>query len=424
MKRFVDEALRRRARLIRQYPTEQITTVSPREEPAEAGGLAREDVEAIWDAVVTCYRGGLYPGMALSMRRRGRLILDRTIGHERGNAPDDAADAPKVLATPDTWFNLFSASKIVTAMLIHQLDDEGLLHLDDAVAEYIPEFARRGKQHINIRHVLTHRAGIPVVPWEDVDLDMLTQPARIVEYLCDAKPASVAGRRLAYHALTGGYLLGEIIERVTGKPLQQVLDEKIREPLGLQTFTYGVPEAQRARVAHLAIPGPRARPPSSWLLKRAFGVTHEECVEFSNDPRYITGVVPSGNVISTAEETGRFLECLLRDGEYNGRQVFQRRTVHRAVAEQNAYELDMVLMMPLRYGMGFMLGGEHASLFGKGTPRAYGHLGFTTVVAWADPERDISVSFMNTGKPFVTLKLLKWMAVMNTISERVPRLRL
>ena len=78
--------------------------------------------------------------------------------------------------------------------------------------------------------------------------------------------------------------------------------------------------------------------------------------------------------------------------------------------------------MPVRYSMGFMLGGDYLSFYGMGTPRAYGHLGFTNVLAYADPERDISVAFMNTGKPFLTLRPLKWLNVMRVISTKIPKI--
>ena len=84
-------------------------------------------------------------------------------------------------------------------------------------------------------------------------------------------------------------------------------------------------------------------------------------------------------------------------------------------------EVDLTLCMPVRYGMGFMLGAEHLSFYGPGTPRAYGHLGFTNVLAYACPERDISVAIMNNGKPFITPGQLRWLNVMRVIAKSVPR---
>src|SRR5205823_7554561 len=95
---------------------------------------------------------------------------DRAIGHASGNGPGDRPGAPKVLATPDTPFCIFSASKAITAMVVHLLDQRGLIHIDDRVCEYIPEFAKHGKDAITIAHVLSHRAGVPNIPRDALDL--------------------------------------------------------------------------------------------------------------------------------------------------------------------------------------------------------------------------------------------------------------
>ncbi len=149
--------------LVVPFDAAEVTRVAPEDDP-RAGGLERADVDAMWASVVAAYRTGLYPALALCVRRRGRVVIDRSIGHVVGNAPGDAPDAYRVIATPSTMFNLFSASKMVTAMLVHLCDQRGLVHLDDPVAHYIPEFGAHGKHRITLRHVLTHRAGIPHIP--------------------------------------------------------------------------------------------------------------------------------------------------------------------------------------------------------------------------------------------------------------------
>ncbi len=143
----------------------------------------------------------------------------------------------------------------------------------------------------------------------------------------------------------------------------------------------------------------------------------------SNDPRFVTGIIPAANLYSTAEESCRFFELLLREGECDGVRIFSQQAVRRALVEQTYYEFDTTLMLPVRYCMGFMLGGERFSPFGLGTPRAFGHLGFSNVLVWADPERDLSVAFLNCGKPFITLRLVRWLAVMQAISKHIPRVR-
>ena len=97
--------------------------------------------------------------------------------------------------------------------------------------------------------------------------------------------------------------------------------------------------------------GPPAPPPYSWLLKRALGVPLREAVALSNDPRFLTAIVPSGNVIGTANEASRFFQLLLNEGQLDGHRIFDRRTVHRAVAEQTHLEVDSMLSLPVRYGI-------------------------------------------------------------------------
>jgi len=98
--------------------------------------------------------------------------------------------------------------------------------------------------------------------------------------------------------------------------------------------------------------------------------------------------------------------------------VFDRRTVRRAVAETSYLEIDSFLGLPVRYGMGFMLGGEHFSPYGANSAHAFGHIGFSNVIAWADPERELSACMMTTGKPFITPGQVSWIAAVRTIAER------
>ena len=218
------------------------------------------------------YRDGLHPAMQICIRRRGEIIMDRALGYARGGGPDDPPDAEKILATPETPFNMFSASKAVTAMVIHLLDEQHLLHLDDPVCEYIPEFGRHGKQWITIRHVLTHRAGIPNVPPEAMRLELLDRPEEIVEILCDTNPMWRPGRRLAYHAISGGFVLGEIVRRVTGDDIRNVLAAEILEPLGFRWMNYGVAPDDVDKVALNYFTGMPVMPPLSWMFRRFLGV--------------------------------------------------------------------------------------------------------------------------------------------------------
>jgi CubicO group peptidase (beta-lactamase class C family) len=404
---------------VRTFPLEEVTSrnIDAEVDPRSVG-LTLDDVEEIWSSVVRLYRTRLHPAIALCVRRRGAIVVDRAIGHLHGNAPGAPQGGPLVPARYDSLFNLFSAAKAVTAMVVHLLDERRLVHLDDAVVEYVPEFGRNGKQGMTLRQILGHRAGLPAVRDAHVDLDLLADWDRVLAILCAARPLSVPGRRLAYHALTGGFVLGEVVKRVTGKDIRVFLRDNILGPLGFKTFDYGVTLSRAGEVAENAFTGLPAIPPQSWLLERALGFGMAEATSMSNDPRFLTAIIPSGNIIGTAEEASRFFQLLLNGGEMGGVRIFEARTIRRAIAEQSYLEIDSFLGMPVRYGLGFMLGAHRFSPYGKGTPNAFGHIGFTNVIAWADPDRQLSVGLMTSGKPFITPGQISWLNVARTIARR------
>ena len=400
---------------------EAVTALAP-EVAAQDVGADPTAVESVWDAVRSLYRTGLYPAIQLCVRRDGATVLHRAIGHASGNAPDDDPEGPRVAVTPETPFVIYSASKAITAMVIHKLDEERVLHLDDRICDYVPEFGGYSKEWITIRHVLGHRAGIPNLPPEAMDLDLLTDPSRVVQLLCDAKPVSRPGRRLAYHAISGGFVLGEVVRRATGDDIRTVMRDQIQRPLGFRWMNFGVAPEDVPRVAIDAFTGLPVPPPFSLLLRRALGKDLPEVVRLANDPRFRTGIVPSGNVVTTADELCAFYQCLLDGGELGGVRVFEPRTVRHATSEQTYWELDLTLGLPLRYGLGFMLGGETLSLFGPDSPHAFGHLGFTNVFSWADPERRLAVAFLTSGKPFFSVESLWLLRFLWRVARAFPRL--
>ena len=406
--------------LIRPFPAEEVTSIGPESDP-RAAGLEAADVDAIWHAAVGAYQTGLYPALALCVRRKGVVVIDRAIGHASGNAPGDPPDAHKVRARHDGLYCMFSASKMVTAMLVHLLEERHQVHLDDPVAFYLPEFGRKGKHHITLRHVLTHRAGIPRIPPALADPNLHGRPDQILALLCDQAPSWRAGRKLGYHALTGGYVLGAVIERVTGKTVREVLADELLRPLGFATFNFGVPTARLKDVAHNAFTGPPVVPPLATFIRRALSVDFADAVRISNDPRYLTSIIPAGNICTTAGEAARFMQLLLDGGTLDGVQVLDRRTIERATAEQSYLEVDLTLGAPVRYGMGFMLGAKLASVYGLDTPRAFGHLGFTNVFVWADPDRDVAAALLTTGKPALAPAMARTWWLLSTIARRIPK---
>jgi len=385
---------------------DEVTSIGPEARPRE-GRTTRAAVDRIWGAVQDLYRTGVHPAVQICLRRHGAPILNRALGHASGNAPDDPPEMPKRLVDVDTPFCLYSASKAVTAMVVHKLDELGVLHLEDRVSDYVPEFARHGKRWITIRHVLAHRAGIPNLPPEALDLELLGHPEKVIEILAGMRRTGRPGGLLQYHAVSGGFLLAEVVRRASGESISTWLEREICKPLGFRWMRYGVRPDEIPLVARDAVTGPPVPPPLSTVLRRALGTSVPGVVKLARDPRFLTGVVPSANVVSNAWELCAFYECLLREGELDGVRIFDPRTVRHATAEQSYREIDLTLFMPLRYGNGMMLGDRPIGLFGLDTPRAFGHLGFTNIIGWADPAREISCALLTSGKPVFSLHVIR-----------------
>jgi CubicO group peptidase (beta-lactamase class C family) len=399
---------------------EPLTSVADEVDPAD-GGMTRDSVEAIWAAVERLYRSGVHPAITVCVRREGAVVLDRAIGHERGNGPGDPDDAVRVPARPETPFTIYSASKAIAATVAHILDGEGAIHLGDRVSEYIPEYARHGKDAITIAHVLSHRAGVANLPPEALDLDMAGDLDRICEIICDAKPASRPGKMLAYHAISGGFIIGEIVRRVTGKDIRAVLAERVLDPLGFRWTNFGVAPEHVPLVAVNYPTGAPVVPPLSNLLERALGNPPDEVTRISNDPRFLTAIIPSANTVTTANELSRFFELLRRGGELDGVRVLEPRTIRRALTEQSYREVDFTLGFPARYGLGFILWAKLLSLYGPDTELAFGHLGFTNILGWADPERAISAALITSGKPVLYPELANLWALTRRIGAEAPK---
>ncbi|MGQ0697880.1 MAG: serine hydrolase domain-containing protein [Panacagrimonas sp.] len=375
-----------------------ITSYDSRREcaPGEAE-LAPQAARKIWSAVEAMYRTGLHPGIQLTIRRRGHVVLNRAIGHASGNGPDNYR-APMVLLTPETPICLYSASKSITAMLAHKMIEQNKLQLDDRVADYIPEYAAQGKGATTLRELLAHRAGIPSLPVKNVDPSLLRDWNEVIRLLCAAKPSSGLGQQQSYHAVTAGYIVGELVRRVSGRELPQVLREELAEPLGCRHLSYGLAPENRAGMALNYSTGPKLGFPLSFVAKRALGMEFEKLAPLGNEDAFLSSVVPAANIHSTADDSCRFYEMLLNGGELDGRRVFQPETVARAIHPVGKLQIDRILLVPIRFSPGFILGEKPFGLYGGSCPKAFGHLGFINIVCWADPDRDISVALLNTGK--------------------------
>lgn len=381
-------------------------------EPASVQ-MSDAQVELIWKRIEQLYQTGLQPAISFVLRRQGRIVMRRSIGHAAlgTRGPREAA-----LCTPETPICLFSASKAVTAMLVHKLVEQRQIDLDDRIARYIPAYGVEGKASTTVRHLLAHRAGIPRVK-PGTDPAILFDWNAVVKMLCAAKPISSEGEVQSYHAITGGFILGELVQRVSGLSLRDYLAEHISKPMGLDVFSYGLPESRHRDAALNYVTGPKPWFPLTTYVQQILGAPFERVVEVSNSPEFLSAVIPAGNLYATADGIGAFFEMMLSGGQWNGRQIFKPETIAEAVRPAGPIHVDRTLFVPVRFSAGMVLGEWPFGLYGRDCRSAYGHLGFLTTICWADPARDISVAFLNTGKSVSMDQLRPLVRVLGTISR-------
>ncbi|MDT3442133.1 MULTISPECIES: serine hydrolase [unclassified Pseudofrankia] len=301
----------------------------------------------------------------LCVIRNGRVILDQSFG-----------------CRPDALFLLFSAGKPFTAMLVHLLADRGLVNLDDPVAQYWPEFGHNGKQAITVRHVLQHRSGIPVARNLVADALSATSWHRSVRAVERARPAFPPGQVPAYHILSYGFILGELVQRVTGAELRSVLRTELLDPYGLADTHLGLPAPLWQRHVPVRAAGPGGR---QLLFNR----------------RHVRqAVIPAATISSTARDLARFYQMLIRGGELDGVRVLTPAAIATARQPSSDGQIDQFLHRPIRWSQGLQLGGPAPGaarpqpMGSRSNPDTFGHNGSNCCIGWADPARDLVFAYL------------------------------
>lgn len=379
---------------------------------SQRSGIEQDVVESIWAAAEDVFRSGMHPYVSVCLRRHGEMVLNRSLGYVSGAM----GESEPVVADLQTPVCLFSSSKAITAMLIHKLAEDGDIDLLAPVSYYIPAFAAGGKANITVHDVLSHRAGVPGIA-PDVPREVLYDPDEAMRHICEMETLHSDGRVSAYHAVTGGFVLAALVKVTTGMDIQQYLDKMFRQPLGMKYFTYGIDKKLQGKVARhypTGLPNPK---PIENVLTNVLGLSVPETTELSNSPEFMSAVIPSGNIYATAEEACRFFQMMLDRGQFKGKQVLSPLSVLRGIREVGGARLDQSLKLPMRYSAGMMLGGNPAGLYGRKTHHAYGHLGFSNILCWADPQRDMSAAILTTGKPVIGSHLPPLLKLIDRVSS-------
>jgi CubicO group peptidase (beta-lactamase class C family) len=379
-------------------------------------------VERIWAAARHWYSAGMHPAIQVCLRRNGKVILDRAIGHGWGNGPGDPVDAEQIPVSTSTPFCVYSTAKAITTTVTHMLVERGNFSLEDRVCDYLPEYTSHGKDRTTIRHVVTHSAGIPFATGPKPDLKRMDDSEYAREMLGRMKPVYRPGLVHIYHGVTWGPLMREIIAAATGRSIRDILAEQILDPLGFRWTNYGVAAQDVPLVAPSHVTGKPLPAPIARAFKTAVGGTPQQIIPFSNTPEFLTGVVPSSNTVSNAHELSRFAEMLRRGGELDGVRVLSPETLRAATKEARRLRPDLATgLAPMRWGTGYMLGSRRFGPFGRDAEGAFGHTGLTDIAMWADPQRALSVAVVSSGKPSGHPEAKRYPALLNAINAEIAR---
>ena len=361
-------------------------------------------------------------GAAVSIFHRGECVVDLWGGARN-------RDGDPWLA--DTMAPSFSTTKGIASTLVHIMVDRGLLDYDERVATYWPEFAQGGKESITLRQVLTHQCGLYHIRQMIDHADRMLDWDHMVQAIAQAEPIHPPGERTGYHGLTYGFLVGEVLQRVTGSSFSQLVEKELVVPLGLDGMYVGAPDEVHARTAELmwsrAADHVRTAPEGAGtfvlgdviarghgLLSRALGRVGVEfdlsSVIDALAPRGITGfefdsgdglrsAIPAANGLFTARSLARLYAALAQGGELDGVRLISPETLALATERQERTARYNVIPFDMRWRLGY-----HGIATTRGfPPDAFGHFGFGGSGAWADPSLELSVALIvncGMGTPF------------------------
>ncbi len=340
---------------------------------------ANQRVQALLDRLTG---SGDEVGLQAAAYREGRLVIDAWSGVA------DQQSGRQVEG--NTLFTSFSVTKGVVAAAIHILAERGVLDYDTTVATYWPEFGQNGKQAATLRHVLTHMEGVPQMP-EPVTPEMLGDWDLMCRLIAEQAPLWEPGTKTGYHAFTFGWILGEIVRRADGRPIERMIAEEITGPLGIEDWYLGMPDTIEPRMATLVTaPLPAGAPalPPDALLFRAMPLSVYPAARVYNRRDVRRAVIPAAGGIMSARGIARHYAALAEGGTLDGVRILSPERLAIATRMQtNA--VDEVLGTPIRKALGWFLGAPLSSMSARST--VFGHPGAGGSTAFADPEYRLSV---------------------------------
>ncbi|MEY2475712.1 MAG: hypothetical protein QOG87_1027 [Actinomycetota bacterium] len=323
---------------------------------------------------------GKHHGASIAVRHRGEPVVDIWGGS----------------FAEDTMALSFSTTKGPAALCLHMVMERAGLSYDTPVAEVWPEFGTKGKEAITIRHCLCHEAGVPQIRDEIPSVETMADWDEMVAMMERLTPLWTPGEQNGYHAINYGWLVGELVRRIDGRPIDRFLAEEVTGPLALDGCYIGTPPSEHHRCAPL-ISGmgemnesviQQFLPPDSiaWRALSPAGNMND----FVNSPSGLQTVGPAFSGVFTARSLAKIYALMERGGELDGVRLLSESTLKQALEVQND-RADLVIFFPIRWRLGFMSGGGDFSPAGP-NPDAYGHAGFGGSLGMVDPAAEISVA--------------------------------
>lgn len=343
------------------------------------------------------FADGLEVGAAFSAYHRGQKVVDLW-----GGIADETTGAPWV---EDTIIVVFSTTKGATAICANRLAQEGRLDVNAPVVDYWPEFGQAGKESIPVDYLLSHRAGLAWVD-EKLTLEEVLAWDPMIHALEHQTPIWEPGTAHGYHALTYGYLVGEVIRRIDGRSVGTYFHEEIAAPLGLD-FYIGLPEALEPRVARLigglgtssgadATMDPETRAaldeimgPNSNLGKALSGGGAFTDSNILNTRPAHAAEIPAAGGIGDARSLARMYAACI--GEVDGIRLLTPEQIKDATTQRTEGPDIVILNLDLQFGLGFFV---PSSLLQLGGPQSFGHFGAGGSAGWADPEAELGFGYV------------------------------
>jgi CubicO group peptidase (beta-lactamase class C family) len=354
-------------------------------------GSVSKGYERVRDAFEANFREGGEVGAAFCLHVKSRKVVDLWGG---------TVDVGGKTWKENTPALVFSTTKGATAICAMMLVQQKRLDVDAPVATYWPEFAANGKAHITVRMVLDHQAGLPVV---DANLSRAEVLAvgPVVDALARQAPVWEPGSKHGYHALTYGWLVGELVRRITGKTIGTFFKEEVATPLGLD-FWIGLPVEEEPRVARLIAAPPPTDPAILAQMAAFFGpdslagralslngaMASAPGQSLFNLPEVHRSEIPAANGITTARSLSRLYAACI--GTVKGTRLFGKRTLDKALAIQSDGP-DAVLGLRTTFGLGFMRTGPEIQMLG---PNSFGHAGAGGSLGFGDFDAGVGFGYV------------------------------